>query len=88
MIQKLAALDDFSEANIEQAFAEVLEEHGIADGQTRPTRRVALTGSTVSPGIHEVIAVLGKERTIAATAQTALDSALAMHCYFELDSIR
>ena len=26
--------------------------------------RVALTGSTVSPGIHDVIGVLGKERTI------------------------
>ena len=26
--------------------------------------RVALTGGTVSPGIHDVIAVLGKERTI------------------------
>jgi glutamyl/glutaminyl-tRNA synthetase len=25
---------------------------------------VALTGSTVSPGIHEVIAVLGKDRTL------------------------
>jgi len=26
--------------------------------------RVALTGGTVSPGIYDVIAVLGKERTI------------------------
>jgi glutamyl/glutaminyl-tRNA synthetase len=25
---------------------------------------VALTGGTVSPGIYEVIAVLGKERTV------------------------
>ena len=26
--------------------------------------RIALTGSTISPGIHEVIAVVGKERTL------------------------
>ena len=33
-------------------------------GQLAQPVRVALTGSTVSPGIHDVIAVLGKERTL------------------------
>ena len=64
LIQKLAALDDFSESNIEQAFAEVLQQAGIAMGKLAQPVRVALTGSTVSPGIHEVIAVLGKDRTL------------------------
>ena len=64
LIQKLAALDDFSEANIEQAFAEVLQQAGLAMGKLAQPVRVALTGSTVSPGIHEVIAVLGKDRTL------------------------
>jgi glutamyl-tRNA synthetase len=34
--------------------------------------RVALTGGTVSPGIHDVIAVLGKQRTLQ-RLQNALD---------------
>ena len=36
----------------------------MALGKLAQPVRVALTGSTVSPGIYEVIAVLGKERTL------------------------
>src|SRR5262245_33796322 len=64
LIEKLTVLDNFTEANIEQAFAAVLEELGLSMGKLAQPVRVALTGSTVSPGIHEVIAVLGKERTL------------------------
>ena len=64
LIERLSALDEFSEANIESAFSGVLEEFGLSMGKLAQPVRVALTGSTVSPGIHEVIAVLGKERTI------------------------
>lgn len=64
LIEKLSALDDFSEANIERAFSAILEEFGLSMGKLAQPVRVALTGSTVSPGIHEVIAVLGKERTL------------------------
>jgi glutamyl-tRNA synthetase len=64
LIERLSALDEFSEANIESAFSRVLEEFGLSMGKLAQPVRVALTGSTVSPGIHEVIAVLGKERTI------------------------
>ena len=60
----LRSLDDFNEANIEQAFAAVLQSTGLPMGKLAQPVRVALTGSTVSPGIHEVIAVLGKERTL------------------------
>ena len=64
LIEKLTALDNFTETNIEQAFSAVLEELGLSMGKLAQPVRVALTGSTVSPGIHEVIAVLGKERTL------------------------
>ena len=64
LIEKLTGLDDFAEANIEQAFSAVLEELGLSMSKLAQPVRVALTGSTVSPGIHEVIAVLGKERTL------------------------
>jgi glutamyl-tRNA synthetase len=62
--EKLAALSDFSEPAIEHAFAATLSEHQIAMGKLAQPVRVALTGGAVSPGIHEVIAVLGKDRTI------------------------
>ena len=61
---KLAALSDFSEVNIERAFASTLEELGLKMGELAQPVRVALTGSMVSPGIHDVIAVLGKERSV------------------------
>jgi glutamyl-tRNA synthetase len=64
LIQKLSKLADFSESTVQQAFAEVLEQTGLSMGKLAQPVRVALTGSTVSPGIHEVIAVLGKERTL------------------------
>ena len=64
LIGRLTSLDDFSEAKIEQIFATVLQELGLSMGQLAQPVRVALTGSTISPGIHEVIAVLGKERTL------------------------
>jgi glutamyl-tRNA synthetase len=64
LIEKLSALDDFTETHVEQAFSAVLQELGLTMGKLAQPVRVALTGSTVSPGIHEVIAVLGKERTL------------------------
>jgi glutamyl-tRNA synthetase len=64
LIEKLSSLDDFSEASVEQAFSAVLQELGLPMGKLAQPVRVALTGSTISPGIHEVIAVLGKERTL------------------------
>lgn len=64
LIEKLSSVDNFTEPAIEQAFAKVLQEWSLSLSQLAQPVRVALTGSTVSPGIHEVIAVLGKERTI------------------------
>jgi glutamyl-tRNA synthetase len=64
LIQKLSDLADFSDSAVQHAFAEVLEQTGLSMGKIAQPVRVPLTGSTVSPGIHEVIAVLGKERTL------------------------
>ena len=64
LIEKLSALDDFSEANVERAFSVVLDDLGLSMGKLAQPVRIALTGSMVSPGIHEVIAVLGKERAL------------------------
>lgn len=64
LIGKLAEVDDYSEPNIEKAFSAVLEEDGLSLGKLAQPVRVAVTGSTTSPGIHAVIAVLGKARTL------------------------
>jgi glutamyl-tRNA synthetase len=55
--------EDFSEKSIEEAFARIMAEENLQLGKIAQPVRVALTGSTVSPGIYEVIAVLGRERT-------------------------
>jgi glutamyl-tRNA synthetase len=53
----------FSQSDIQRAFQSVLEEHSMKLGELAQPVRVALTGGTVSPGIYEVIEVLGYERT-------------------------
>jgi len=63
--KELQALDgDFSEESIQAAFERVLTNFNMKLGQLAQPVRVALTGGSVSPGIYEVIAVLGRERTI------------------------
>jgi glutamyl-tRNA synthetase len=55
---------DWSEVTIKAAFERVLALHNLKLGQLAQPVRVAVTGGTVSPGIFEVIAVLGRTRTI------------------------
>jgi glutamyl-tRNA synthetase len=55
---------DFNEQSVKAAFERVMERYGMKLGQLAQPVRVALTGGTVSPGIFEVIAVLGPDRTI------------------------
>jgi glutamyl-tRNA synthetase len=70
---ELSSIEDFTQPKIEQAFATTLQKSGLKMGELAQPVRVALTGNTVSPGIHEVIEVLGKNRTI-----TRLETALRM----------
>jgi glutamyl-tRNA synthetase len=64
LLRELSALENFNENGIEKAFAKVLQSRGLALGKLAQPVRVILTGSTVSPGIYEVLAVLGKERAL------------------------
>ncbi|MCF8044648.1 MAG: glutamate--tRNA ligase [Desulfarculaceae bacterium] len=58
------ALESFDEKNLENAFKQVMEETGLGFGKIAQPVRVALTGTTVSPGIFEMILALGKEKTV------------------------
>ncbi|HKK02029.1 MAG TPA: glutamate--tRNA ligase, partial [Desulfuromonadales bacterium] len=51
--------------DVEQAFADVMAATGLKLGKIGPAVRVALCGGTTSPGLYEVVAVLGKEETLA-----------------------
>ena len=55
---------EVSEASVQAVFESVLARFDLKLGQLAQPVRVALTGGTVSPGIYEVIAVLGKRRTV------------------------
>ncbi len=60
----LSLLDEFTKESIERLFRSIVEKYGVKLGLLAQPVRVALTGSTASPGIFEVIDVLGKEKTI------------------------
>ncbi len=59
-----AVAGDFNEQAVQSAFEGVLAKFGLKLGQLAQPVRVAITGGTVSPGIYEVIGVLGKRRTV------------------------
>ncbi|HKO30068.1 MAG TPA: glutamate--tRNA ligase [Nitrospiraceae bacterium] len=63
----LARFEDFtafSKQQWEDAFKQLVEEEGMKIGQLAQPVRVALTGRTASPGLFEVMEVLGRDRTL------------------------
>jgi glutamyl-tRNA synthetase len=65
LIKHLGALTQFTLEDVESAFKALMEESGLKLGKIGPTVRVALTGGTVSPGIYDVVAVLGRNAVVA-----------------------
>lgn len=62
--EAIETLNDFSASELEKIFKTIIEKHNIKLGALAQPVRVALTGGTESPGIFEVIEVLGKSTTI------------------------
>jgi len=60
----ISELREFTVSEIERVFKELIERHHIKLGQVAQPVRVALTGGTESPGIFEVIEVMGKEKVL------------------------
>lgn len=60
----LALQADFSHAGLESVFKGIVEKQGVKLGALAQPVRVAMTGGTESPGIYEVLEVLGKEKTL------------------------
>jgi len=61
---KLMVVRDFSAEEIEKVFRAIIEKHNVKLGNLAQPVRVAITGSTESPGIFEVLEIMGKEKTL------------------------
>lgn len=62
--ESLEQLEEFKAHEIEQVFSEISRRRDIKLGSVAQPVRVAVTGKTESPGIFEVLEILGKEKTI------------------------
>jgi glutamyl-tRNA synthetase len=71
----LAGAEPFTVENIESALREVVQSRGAKPGKVFQPVRVAIAGTTVSPGIFESVALLGREETLA-RIDRALEHAL------------
>ena len=66
--QALSAVADWTAEGIEQAVREVAEAEGVKLGQVAQPLRAALTGRATSPGIFDVLVLLGREESLARVA--------------------
>lgn len=71
LADKLSAINDWSTEALEGAVRGFAEEHGLKLGQAAQPLRAALTGRAMSPGLFDVMAVLGREETLARLADQA-----------------
>ncbi|MGO4404886.1 glutamate--tRNA ligase [Bosea sp. RAF48] len=69
--EKLAVVSDWAPAPLEAAVRAYVEESGIKLGQAAQPLRAALTGRAMSPGLFDVMAVLGRDETLARLADQA-----------------
>lgn len=60
----LSGLQDISTVEIERIFTALSKTHNVKLGAIAQPVRVALTGGTASPGIYELIEIIGKEKTL------------------------
>jgi glutamyl-tRNA synthetase len=68
----LAKIDEFDAPAVEKALSSLPDRLEVKPGRLYQPIRVAITGSTVSPGIFESVAVLGREESLA-----RIDTAIA-----------
>jgi glutamyl-tRNA synthetase len=61
---ELSSLADFDVGAVEAALASVIERHEAKPREVYQPVRVAIAGTTISPGIFESVALLGREETL------------------------
>ena len=65
LVALLRSVTPFDEPHVEAAVRGSAAERGIKAGALIHATRVAVTGRTSSPGLFEVLVLLGRERTVA-----------------------
>ena len=58
------AVSEYCEPVLEEVFKKIMADFNLGFGKIAQPLRVAVTGTTVSPGIFEMLLVLGKDRTV------------------------
>jgi glutamyl-tRNA synthetase len=71
--QKLGALAEWDAGSLEAAIREVAESGGVKLGRLAQPLRAALTGRTTSPGIFDVLALLGRNESLARIADQTVE---------------
>jgi glutamyl-tRNA synthetase len=68
--KRMGALGSWTQASLERSFEEVRSSHGdVGMGKLAQPVRVAVTGSSASPGIYETLEVLGQQRSVGRIAE-------------------
>jgi glutamyl-tRNA synthetase len=71
LIGELARVSSWSAESLEAVVRSFAERKGVKLGQVAQPLRVALTGRTTSPGIFDVLTVLGREESLARVSDQA-----------------
>jgi glutamyl-tRNA synthetase len=69
LYEQLSNCENFTEPQLEHVFNAIMDKTELKFGKIAQPLRVALTGGTASPGIYEVLQVLGKETSLKRIAQ-------------------
>jgi glutamyl-tRNA synthetase len=72
LLDRFVACPGFSKQAWEEQFKRLVEEEGMKMGQLAQPVRVALTGRTASPGLFDVMEVLGRDRTLSRLRQSLM----------------
>lgn len=64
LASRLEAIEEWRAATIQKIFEALMKERSVNLGKIAQPVRVAVTGGRVSPGIFEVLEVVGRERTV------------------------
>jgi len=63
-VDYIKGLENYTQEELETVFKQIMDETDLKFGKIAQPLRVAITGTTVSPGIFEMLLALGKEKTV------------------------
>jgi glutamyl/glutaminyl-tRNA synthetase len=64
LVDAFGSAEPFAPAELESTLRSIADAHGIKAGALIHATRVAVTGRAVSPGLFEVLELMGRQRTI------------------------